>query len=238
MARRLVAEALGSAALLAMVVGSGIMGEQLAGGNVAVALLVNALATAAGLIVLIVGLGPISGAHFNPAVSLAQALGGGLPWRALPGYVLAQVGGAVAGVVVAHAMFGQALVQTSQHARTGGGLWWSEVVATAGLVLTIEAVSRTRAAVVPYAVGLYILSAYFFTASTSFANPAVTLARTLTDSFAGIRASDAPMFMVMQLLGAAGAMALARWLWAAKREPVTGPRSALALATRESTSGW
>lgn len=238
MTRRLVAEALGSAALLAMVVGSGIMGEQLAGGSVAVALLVNALATAAGLVVLIVGLGPISGAHFNPAVSLAQALGGRLSWRELPGYVLAQVGGAVVGVVAAHAMFGQALLQTSQHARTGRGLWWSEVVATAGLVLTLEAVSRARAAVVPYAVGLYILSAYFFTSSTSFANPAVTLARTLTDTFAGIRASDAPMFLVMQGLGAVGAVALTRWLWAARRAPVPARRSELALAPRESTSGW
>jgi glycerol uptake facilitator-like aquaporin len=213
MSRKLAAEFLGTAALLAMVVGSGIAGERLAGGNVALALLVNAVSSATGLVVLILAFGPVSGAHFNPAVSLSQAMSGALRWRALPAYVLAQVSGAVVGVVAAHAMFGEVLLETSSHVRTGHALWWSELIATVGLVLTIAAVSRSRTGAVPYAVGLYIVSAYFFTASTSFANPAVTLARSLTDTFSGIRPADAPMFIVVQLGGAAVATVLAGWLW-------------------------
>ncbi len=221
MVRRMVAEALGTGLLLAMVVGSGIAGEQLAGGNVAVALLVNAVSSAAGLTVLILGLGPVSGAHFNPVVSLVEAIDGSLRWREFAGYVSAQVVGAVTGVLVAHAMFGQQLVSVSRHVRASDGLCLSEFVSTAGLVLTVKAVSRSRPAAVPFAVGLYILSAYFFTSSTSFANPAVTLARTLTDTFAGIRPGDAPMFIVMQVAGALSATVLAKVLWPAGRP--TGP---------------
>ena len=213
MSRRVFAEFLGTALLLAMVVGSGIAGERLAAGNTAIALLVNAVATGAGLTVLILAFAPLSGAHFNPAVSLGQALGGSLRWGEFAQYALAQVAGAFAGVIAAHAMFGVALVSASQHVRATEGLWWSELVATGGLVLTIEAVSRSRASAVPFAVGLYILSAYFFTSSTSFANPAVTLARTATDTFSGIRLVDAPMFIAMQVSGALVATRLARWLW-------------------------
>lgn len=210
--RKLVAEALGTAFLLAIVIGSGIMGERLAGGNVALALLGNTLSTGAGLVVLILTFGPISGAHFNPAVTLADAWQGGLPWRDVPGYLAAQTVGAFAGVAAAHAMFGEAVFFASQHVRTGPAQWWSEFVATFGLLAVIWGCAKQRPSVVPFAVGLYITSAYWFTASTSFANPAVTLARAASDTFAGIRPLDAPGFIVAQLLGAFAATALFLWL--------------------------
>jgi glycerol uptake facilitator-like aquaporin len=211
-ARKLVAEALGTALLLATVVGSGIMGESLAGGNVAIALLANTLATGAGLVCLILTFGPLSGAHFNPAVTLADAWQGGMPWREVPGYVAAQVAGAFVGVALAHGMFGKPLFFASEHARAGAPQLLSEFVATFGLLAVIWGVVRRRATAVPFAVGAYITAAYWFTASTSFANPAVTLARAATNSFAGIRPADAPGFIVAQLLGAAAATALFRWL--------------------------
>ncbi len=211
--RKLVGEALGSALLLATVVGSGIMGEKLAGGNVAVALLANSLATGAGLVALILTFGPISGAHFNPAVTLADASQGGLPWREVPGYLLAQVVGAFAGVALAHVMFKQpALFFASQHDRSGAPQLVSEFVATFGLLSVIWGCVRRRPSAVPFAVGTYITAAYWFTSSTSFANPAVTLARAASDTFAGIRPADAPGFIVAQLLGAAASTALFRWL--------------------------
>lgn len=212
MSRRLVSEALGTALLLTIVIGSGIMAERLAGGNVAIALLGNTLSTGAGLIVLILVFGPISGAHFNPAVTLADAWQGGLPWREVPGYLVAQVVGAFAGVAMAHLMFGEPLFFASAHERSGAAQGFSEFVATFGLLATIWGCLRSRPNIVPFAVGLYITSAYWFTASTSFANPAVTLARAASDTFAGIRPIDAPLFIVAQLLGAFAATALFRWL--------------------------
>ena len=210
--RRLVAEALGTAFLLAAVVGSGIMGERLSGGNVAIALLANSLATGAVLAVLILVFGPISGAHFNPAVTLAEALQRAAPWREVVGYVAAQVVGAFAGVASANLMFDEPLFAASTHARAGISQSFSEVVATFGLLLVIQGCSRARPGAVPFAVGAYITGAYWFTASTSFANPAVTLARAATDTFAGIRPADVPAFLVAQLIGAALATALFRWL--------------------------
>lgn len=212
MARRAVAEALGTAFLLAAVVGSGIMGERLAGGNVAIALLANTLATGAMLVALILTFGPISGAHFNPAVTLADASQGGLAWRDVPGYIVAQALGAFAGVFAAHLMFGVAVFQVSNHARSGPSQLLSEFVATFGLLSVIWGVARQRSTAVPFAVGAYITGAYWFTASTSFANPAVTLARAFTNTFAGIRPADAPGFIAAQLLGAAAATLLFRWL--------------------------
>ncbi len=212
LARRAAAEALGTALLLATVVGSGIMGERLAGGNVAIALLANTLATGAGLAAFIVALGPISGAHFNPAVTLVEAAQRALPWRDVPAYIAAQVAGAIAGVLAAHAMFEEPLLQASTHARAGAAQAWSEVVATFGLVAVIAGCARRQPAAVPFAVGAYITAAYWFTASTSFANPAVTLARSLTDTFAGIRPVDVPAFVGAQLAGAAAAALLFRWL--------------------------
>lgn len=212
LSRRLVAEALGTAFLLAVVVGSGIMGERLAGGNVAVALLANTLSTGAGLVVLIMVFGPVSGAHFNPAVTLAMAVRGMLAWRDVPWYVAAQIGGAFAGVAAAHGMFELPAFFASAHVRDGLSQWWSEFVATFGLLAIIWGCVRQRAEAVPYAVGLYITSAYWFTASTSFANPAVTLARAATDTFAGIRPVDAPGFIAAQLLGALAATLLFGWL--------------------------
>lgn len=212
LARRLTAEMLGTALLLAVVVGSGIMGERLAGGNVAIALLANTLATGAGLVVLILTFGPLSGAHFNPAVTLADAWQGGLPWRDVPAYVAAQVLGAFLGVAAAHGMFDLPLYFASTHVRTGASQWFSEFVATFGLLAVIWGCVRQRPAAVPFAVGAYITSAYWFTASTSFANPAVTLARAATDTFAGIRPDDAPGFIAAQLVGALVATVLFRWL--------------------------
>lgn len=213
LARKLSAEAIGTAPLLATVVGSGIMGERLAGGNVAIALLANTIATGAGLVALILTFGPVSGAHFNAAVTLADASQGGLPWSNVPGYVVAQLLGAFGGVGIAHLMFEEhALSFASQHVRTGPAQSLSEFVATLGLLSVIWGCARRRAGLVPFAVGAYITAAYWFTASTSFANPAVTLARAASDTFAGIRPVDAPGFIVAQLLGAGAATWLFRWL--------------------------
>ena len=210
--RALAAEALGTALLLAVVVGSGIMGEQLAGGNTAIALLGNTLATGAALVVLITVFGPISGAHFNPAVTLVLALRGEVRPLAGLAYVGVQMIGAMVGVLIAHAMFAQPLWQVSGHLRDGPAMGFSEVVATFGLVLTILGVSKARPAFVAPAVGLYITSAYWFTASTSFANPAVTLARSFSDTFAGIAPSSAPLFIAALYVGALAAAGLWRWL--------------------------
>ena len=210
--RRVVSEALGTAFLLAVVVGSGIMGETLAGGNVAVALLANTLATGAGLVALILTFGPVSGAHFNPAVTLAAAAERTFPWREVPAYLGAQVAGAFAGVGVANLMFRRPLFFASTHARSGLAQVASEFVATFGLLAVIAGCARRRPSAVPYAVGAYITAAYWFTPSTSFANPAVTLARAASDTFAGIRPDDVPGFVAAQLAGAMAATALFRWL--------------------------
>jgi glycerol uptake facilitator-like aquaporin len=210
--RRLAAEAVGTAVLLAAVVGSGIMGERLAGGNVAIALLANAIATGSTLVALILAFGPISGAHFNPAVTIADASQRGLSWRDVPPYIAVQLAGAVAGLFAAHLMFGEKVFQLSHHVRAGGAQLFSEFVATFGLLAVIRGCSRQRAEAVAIAVGLYITGAYWFTASTSFANPAVTAARALTNTFAGIRAADVPAFIVAQLGGAFAATLLCRWL--------------------------
>jgi glycerol uptake facilitator-like aquaporin len=212
LARRLTAEAIGTALLLAAVVGSGIMGERLAGGNVEIALLANTLATGAMLIALILTLGPISGAHLNPAVTLADASQGGLPWREVPGYIASQLLGAFGGVAIAHVMFGEPVFSVSRHMRAGGAQIFSEFIATFGLLAVIWGCVRLRSSAVPFAVGAYIIGAYWFTASTSFANPAVTLARSASDTFAGIRPADAPGFILAQLAGAGMATLLFRWL--------------------------
>ena len=206
------AEAVGTAMLLAAVVGSGIMAERLAAGNVAIALLANTIATGGALVALILTFGPISGAHFNPAVTLADATQGGLPWGEVPLYIVVQIIGAFAGVAAAHIMFEAPLFFASRHARSGLAQAFSEFVATFGLLAVIWGCARLRSASVPFAVAAYITAAYWFTASTSFANPAVTLARAASDTFAGIRPADAPMFIVAQLLGAGAATALFRWL--------------------------
>jgi glycerol uptake facilitator-like aquaporin len=211
-ARRLAAEGLGTAFLLAAVVGSGIMGEQLAAGNAAIALLANSIATGAALVALILAFGPISGAHFNPAVTLADASQGGLAWRECPGYIAAQFLGAFLGVAIANLMFEKPLFFASHHVRSGAAQLLSEFVAAFGLLAVIWGCARLRAAAVPFAVGAYITGAYWFTASTSFANPAVTLARSASDTFAGIRPADVPGFIATQLLGAAAATVLFRWL--------------------------
>src|SRR5829696_1340513 len=211
--RRATAEAVGTAMLLATVVGSGIMGERLSGGNVGVALLANTVATGAALVALILTFGPISGAHFNPAVTLADASQGGLQWRDVPAYLGAQVVGAFAGVAAADVMFELPVFFASQKARHGGAQLFGEFVATFGLLAVIWGCVRLRRkAVVPFAVASYITAAYWFTSSTSFANPAVTLARSASDTFAGIRPADVPGFVVAQLLGAAAATILFRWL--------------------------
>jgi len=211
--RKVVAEALGTALLLAAVVGSGIMAEELARPNAALALLANTVATGAALVALISSLGPISGAHFNPVVTLAAASQGDLPWREVPGYLGAQLAGAFGGVAIAHVMFKQpALFFASQHRRDGIAQLTAEFVATFGLLAVIWGSARRRPGLVPFAVGAYITAAYWFTSSTSFANPAVTLARAASDTFAGIRPADAPGFIVAQLAGGAAATALFRWL--------------------------
>jgi glycerol uptake facilitator-like aquaporin len=210
--RALLAEALGTALLLATVVGSGIMGAKLAQGNDAIALLANAGATAAMLYVLIVVLGPVSGAHFNPAVTLAMRLRGALTTREAAAYVAVQVFAAIVGVALAHGMFDQALLQPGTHTRGGADQWLSEGVATFGLLLTILLGITHRPAAVPALVAAYIFAAYWFTASTSFANPAVTLARSLTQSFAGIRPVDVPAFVIAQAVGAAAAMRVAAFI--------------------------
>ena len=211
LSRRLFAEFIGTLLLLATVVGSGIMAERLAGGNIAIALLGNTLATGAMLVVLITMLGPISGAHFNPAVSLVIALRREITPAHAAAYVAMQVTGAVAGVWLAHVMFGEPILQISQKIRSGPAQWLSEGVATFGLILTIFATHRARREFVPVAVGLYITAAYWFTASTSFANPAVTIARSLSNTFAGIRPADAPAFILAQIAGALLALAVCTW---------------------------
>lgn len=215
--RRLVAELLGTALLLAIVIGSGIMGDRLAGGNVAIALLGNTIATGAGLVVLIHMFGPISGAHFNPAVTLAVLIRRGTDARTALAYVAAQIIGAVLGVWAAHAMFAEPLLQVSTKLRDGPAQAFSEFIATFGLIGTILATQRSRPEATPAAVGLYIVSAYWFTASTSFANPAVTIARSLSDTFAGIAPVSAPLFIIAQVTGALAAVALFGWLL--KEEP-------------------
>jgi glycerol uptake facilitator-like aquaporin len=215
--RRLVAEALGTAQLLAVVVGSGIMGERLAGGNAAIALLGNTLATGAALVVLITIFGPISGAQFNPAVTLAFALKGEIAWRVALAYMAVQIAGAVLGVYVAHAMFAEPIFQISTKLREGPAQVFSEFVATFGLLATIFGALRFRAEFTPMAVGLYITAAYWFTASTSFANPAVTIARSLSDTFAGIAPVSAPPFIGAQLVGALAAHVFFGWLLQARK---------------------
>lgn len=216
---RVVAEFIGTAFLLAAVVGSGIMGERLAAGNVAIALLANSIATGALLTVIILALGPISGAHFNPVVTLSMGATGGLPWREAHAYLAAQLAGAFAGVVSAHWMFGLPWLFVSHHPRHGGAQLWSEAVATFGLLFVVWGCSRFRPSSTAYAVGAYITAAYWFTGSTSFANPAVTLARAASDTFAGIRPADAPAFIVAQVLGAAAATVVFHWLASGQVRP-------------------
>jgi glycerol uptake facilitator-like aquaporin len=215
--RMLASEALGTAFLLAVVVGSGIMAERLAGGNMALALLANALATGAGLTALILAFGDISGAHFNPAVTMVEAMGGRMSAQLAASYTLVQACGAIAGVAAAHIMFGEPVFSYSMHLRSGWPQWWSEFVATVGLLLVIRGCSRSRPAATPFAVGVYITSAYWFTASTSFANPAVTLARAFTPTFAGIRPADVPGFIAAQMLGAVAAAVMGHWLFVEDR---------------------
>jgi len=211
--RRLFAEGLGTALLVAVVIGSGIMGERLAGGNAAIALLGNTLATGAALAVLILIFGPVSGAHFNPVVSLSFAIQRKLQWRDCGFYIVVQVLGGIAGAFLAHVMFGLSLVTASTHIRTGTGIWTGELVATFGLLLTILGCLRNRPEAVPYAVGLFITAGYWFTSSTSFANPAVTIARSLTDTFSGIRPEDVIGFIAAQVIGSLAATATFKWLY-------------------------
>ena len=217
LSRRLTAEALGTALLVCTVVGSGIMADALSD-DTAVSLLGNTIPTGAILVVLITLLGPISGAHFNPVVSLVMALRRDLPWAALAPYVMAQIAGGIAGTWLAHAMFDLPILQFSQHFRTGPAQWLAEAVASAGLLLTILLGVKHRPDAIPMLVGLYITAAYWFTASTSFANPAVTIARTLTDTFAGIRPPDAPGFILAQIIGALIGAGIAGWLIAPNKD--------------------
>lgn len=210
--RRIAAEFLGTGFLVAAVVGSGIMGERLSGGNVAIALLANTLATGAALAALILALRPVSGAHLNPAVSLAEAIRGGIVWKEAGLYVPAQICGGIAGTACANIMFALPAFSISRHARTGAGQWFSEIVATFGLLLVIRMVARFDPEWLPVAVATYIAAAYWFTASTSFANPAVTIARCLSDTFAGIRPADVPAFLAAQLAGGVSAVFLSDWL--------------------------
>ena len=212
MSHRLTAEFLGTAFLVAAVVGSGVMGDRLANGNVAIALLAYTIASGAALVAIILAFGPISGAHLNPAVTLADAIERGLSWSHASQYAVVQVLGGVTGAVAAHLMFGLSPISLSQHVRTGPAQFLSEFIATFGLVSVIWGCLRARAEAVPFAVGAYITAAYWFTASTSFANPAVTIARSLSDTFAGIRPADAPLFILAQILGALAATFLFRWL--------------------------
>jgi glycerol uptake facilitator-like aquaporin len=212
LSRRVVAEFFGTAFLVAAVVGSGIMGERLADGNVALALLANTVATGAVLVALIIAFGPVSGAHLNPVVTLMDAFEGGLRWQETPHYVVGQIFGGMGGAVTANLMFGLQPISLSSHSRSGPAQVLSEFVATFGLVCVIWGSSRLRSNAVPFAVGAYITAAYWFTASTSFANPAVTLARCLSDTFAGIRPKDVFWFMTAQFLGGFGATLLFRWL--------------------------
>ncbi len=233
LARRTTAEALGTAFLLATVIGSGVMGERLAGGNVAVALLANTLATGAALVALILTFGGISGAHFNPVVTLAEAMNGGLKWRDVPAYLIAQIGGALLGVAAAHLMFSEPLFSVSRHVRTGGAQMFSEFIATFGVLAVIFSCAKQKPQAVPFAVAAYITAAYWFTASTSFANPAVTLARMLSNTFAGIRPVDTPGFIVAQLGGASAATMLFRWLLATNAATTTTSSVPLQFARKE-----
>jgi glycerol uptake facilitator-like aquaporin len=210
--RRLTAEFLGTLFLVATVVGSGIMAERLSGGNLALALLANTIATGAVLVALILTFGPISGAHLNPAVTVAGAMEGGIPWSEAPGYICAQILGGVTGTCTAHLMFGLRVLSISHHVRSGSAQVFSEFVATFGLLCVIWGCSRVRSHMVPFAVGSYIVAAYWFTASTSFANPAVAIARSVSDTFSGIRPTDAPFFILAQFVGAIAATLLFRWL--------------------------
>jgi len=212
LSRRVTAEFIGTGLLVAAVVGSGIMADRLSGGNVALALLANTMATGAVLVALIAALGPISGAHLNPVVTVMSAVQGGLPWREASPYVAGQVLGGICGTVIAHSMFGLSAVSFSTHARSGFAQALSEFVATFGLMAVIWGTSRVQWVAVPFAVGAYITAAYWFTASTSFANPAVTIARCLSDTFAGIRPVDVPAFLAAQFLGGLAATMLFRWL--------------------------
>lgn len=210
--RRLTAEFLGTLLLVATVVGSGIMAERLANGNIALALLANTIATGATLVALILAFGPVSGAHLNPVVSVADALEGGLPWSETLAYIPAQILGGICGTLLAHAMFSLPFVSLSRHVRSGPAQFVSEFTATFGLLGVIWGCSRSRPSLVPFAVGSYITAAYWFTASTSFANPAVTIARALSDTFAGIRPTDIPLFIAAQFSGGIAATLLFRWL--------------------------
>ncbi len=214
--QRLFAEGLGTALLVATVIGSGIMGERLADGNAAIALLGNTIATGAMLVVLILVFGSISGAHFNPVVSLSFAVQRQLKWTECLSYSIVQIMGGIAGAVLAHLMFELPLIQISVHTRTGVGIWTGEFVASFGLLMTIIGCLRNRPDAVPYAVGLFITAGYWFTSSTSFANPAVTIARSLTNTFSGIRQDDVSGFIVAQILGSLAATAAFHWLWAEK----------------------
>jgi glycerol uptake facilitator-like aquaporin len=220
MKRKFVAETVGTMLLLAAVVGSGIMGERLSGGNVAIALLANTLATGAMLVAIILMFDQISGAHFNPLVTIALAFEGQVRWKAVMPYVVAQLSGAIIGVALAHGMFSESLFSASEHPRAGGAQILSEFVATLGLLAVIWGCIRARSQFTPFAVGAYITAGYWFTASTAFANPAVTVARALTNTFSGIRPTDVPGFIAAQCAGALAATLLFRWLW---REPVIDP---------------
>jgi glycerol uptake facilitator-like aquaporin len=212
LARRAAAEYLGTLFLVATVVGSGVMGERLAGGNVAIALLANTISTGAALVALILAFGPISGAHLNPVVTFADAMESGIAWRETPCYILAQVSGGICGAIAAHLMFGLRVVSLSRHARSGPAQLFSEFLATFGLLAVIWGCARHRSNAVAFAVGAYITAAYWFTASTSFANPAVTIARSLSDTFSGIRPADVPGFIIAQLAGGIAATLVFRWL--------------------------
>jgi glycerol uptake facilitator-like aquaporin len=220
-ARRLVAEGLGTALLLAIVVGSGMMGERLSGGNMAIALLANTIATGAGLLALILMFGTISGAHFNPVVTLSEAWQNNIPAAEVLPYIVVQILGAFVGVATAHMMFGEPMFFASEHVRTGAAQWWSEFVATFGLLAMIIGCSRSRPAATPFAVAAYITAAYWFTSSTSFANPAVTLGRAASNTFSGIRPVDAPGFILAQLAGATTATLLFCWLYPAPPKDAT-----------------
>jgi glycerol uptake facilitator-like aquaporin len=217
--RAIVSEGIGTALLVAAVVGSGIMGERLSGGNMALALLANSIATGAVLVTLIFTFAPISGAHFNPAVTLASAFEGGFSWRRVPGYIVAQIAGAILGVIAAHLMFELPLLEVSHHSRAGAAQMFSEFLATFGLLVVVHGTGK-RAAVVPLTVAAYITAAYWFTSSTSFANPAVTIGRGFTDTFSGIAPAGIPGFIAAQLLGAFAATLLFRWIGSGKGQQI------------------
>jgi glycerol uptake facilitator-like aquaporin len=223
LSRRVAAEFVGTGFLVAAVVGSGIMGERLSGGNVAIALLANTLATGAALVALILMFLPISGAHFNPVVSIADASRGGMPWIEAVLYAAAQICGGILGTACADVMFALPAFSVSHHARTGAPEWFSEFVATFGLLLVIRLCARFAPERLPFAVAAYITAAYWFTASTSFANPAVTIARSLSDTFAGIRPTDVPAFIAAQLAGGMSAVAFSEWLGIPSRAPINEP---------------